>query len=34
LPTTYLYNPQGKIVAFNVGALTKKAVESYIASKK
>lgn len=34
LPTTYLYNPQGKMVAFNVGALTKKAVESYIASKK
>lgn len=34
LPTTYLYNPQGKMVAFNVGPLTKKAVERYIASKK
>ena len=34
LPTTYLYNPQGKLKAYNVGALTKKAVESYIASKK
>lgn len=31
LPTTYLYNPQGKIVAYNVGALTREAVENYIA---
>jgi thiol-disulfide isomerase/thioredoxin len=34
LPTTYLYNPQGKMVAYNVGALTRKAVESYIHKKK
>ena len=34
LPTTYLYNPQGKLVAYNVGALTRQAVESYIAKKK
>ena len=33
LPMTYLYNPQGKIVASNVGALTRQAVESYIAAK-
>jgi thiol-disulfide isomerase/thioredoxin len=30
LPATYLYNPQGKLVAYNVGALTKTAVEAYI----
>lgn len=34
LPTTYLFNPQGKMVAYNVGALTRKAVESYINAKK
>ncbi|OYY94777.1 MAG: thioredoxin [Hydrogenophilales bacterium 28-61-23] len=34
LPTTYLYNPQGKIVAYNVGALTREAVERYIQVKK
>lgn len=34
LPTTYLYNPQGKVVAYNVGAVTKKAIENYIKSKK
>lgn len=34
LPMTYLYNPQGKVVAQNVGALTRKAVESYIARSK
>lgn len=34
LPTTYLYNPQGKMVAYNVGALTRQAVESYISKKK
>jgi thiol-disulfide isomerase/thioredoxin len=33
LPATYLYNPQGKLVAKHVGALTKKAVENYIAGK-
>lgn len=34
LPTTYLYNPEGKMVAYNVGALTREAVERYIANKK
>jgi thiol-disulfide isomerase/thioredoxin len=33
LPTSYLYNPEGKLVAYQVGALTKKAVEDYINSK-
>lgn len=31
LPSSYLYNPQGKLVARQVGALTGKAVERYIA---
>jgi thiol-disulfide isomerase/thioredoxin len=34
LPTTYLYNPEGKVVAYNVGALTRVAVERYITTKK
>ncbi|BBP01068.1 TlpA disulfide reductase family protein [Sulfuriferula nivalis] len=34
LPTTYLFNPEGKIVAYQVGALTKEAVEKYINGKK
>lgn len=34
LPTTYLYNPQGKQVAYNVGMLSQEAVESYIKDKK
>jgi len=33
LPTTYLYNPEGKMVAQQVGAITRAAVESYISSK-
>ncbi len=33
LPTTYLYNPEGRVVAQNVGALTREAVERYIDSK-
>ena len=33
LPTTYLYNPEGKMVAQQVGAITREAVESYIAGK-
>lgn len=33
LPTTYLYNPEGKMVAQQVGAITRKVVESFIASK-
>jgi thiol-disulfide isomerase/thioredoxin len=34
LPTTYLYNPQGKQVAYNVGAVTREAIERYIRTKK
>jgi thiol-disulfide isomerase/thioredoxin len=30
LPTTYLYNPQGKLVAHQVGPITKDAVEEFI----
>ncbi len=30
LPTSYLFNPQGEIVARQVGGLTKEGVESYI----
>ena len=33
LPTTYLFNPEGKMVAQQVGALTREAVETYISSK-
>jgi thiol-disulfide isomerase/thioredoxin len=33
LPTTYLYDLAGKKVAYNVGALTKEAVEKFIAKK-
>ena len=32
LPTTYLFNPDGKMVAQQVGAITREAVETYIAS--
>lgn len=34
LPTTYLYDPQGKIVAYNVGPLTRADVEKYISGKQ
>jgi len=33
LPTPYLYNPDGKMVAQQVGAITRAAVENYIAGK-
>jgi len=33
LPTTYLFDPQGKMVAQQVGAITREAVESYIHGK-
>ena len=33
LPTTYLFNPEGKMVAQQVGLITRAAVESYIATK-
>lgn len=34
LPTTYLFNPQGKVVAYNVGALKRETVERYIRGKR
>jgi len=33
LPTTYLFNPEGKMVAQQVGLITRASVENYIASK-
>ena len=33
LPTTYLYNPEGKMVAQQVGAITRESVESFITRK-
>jgi thiol-disulfide isomerase/thioredoxin len=33
LPTTYLFNPQGKQVAYNVGAITRETIEQYISTK-
>ena len=33
LPTTYLFNPQGKQVAYNVGLITRETVEQYISTK-
>jgi thiol-disulfide isomerase/thioredoxin len=33
LPTTYLFNPEGKMVAQQVGPVTRASVEGYIASK-
>ncbi len=33
LPTTYLYNPEGKLVAQQTGAITRKSVEDFITSK-
>lgn len=30
LPTTYLYNPQGRLVAHQLGPITKEAVEEFI----
>ncbi|MHB1173632.1 MAG: TlpA disulfide reductase family protein [Sulfuriferula sp.] len=33
LPTTYLFNPAGKLVAYQVGGITQQAVENYINSK-
>jgi thiol-disulfide isomerase/thioredoxin len=33
LPTTYLFNPEGKMVAQQVGAITRKSIEDFIASK-
>ena len=33
LPTTYLYNPDGKLVSYQEGVVTRVSVESYIRSK-
>ncbi len=33
LPTTYLFSPQGKMVAEQVGPITREAVEKFIASR-
>jgi thiol-disulfide isomerase/thioredoxin len=33
LPTTYLFNPEGKMVAQQVGGVTRESVENFIASK-
>ncbi len=34
LPTTYIINPQGKVVAGEIGIVTQENLESYIAQKK
>ena len=34
LPTTYLFNPEGKLVPHQSGLITREAVEGYITSKK
>ncbi len=34
LPTSYLYDPRGKLATQHSGALTKKSVEDYIAGKR
>ncbi|MCW9025632.1 MAG: TlpA family protein disulfide reductase [Gammaproteobacteria bacterium] len=34
LPTTYIINPDGKVVAGEIGIVTKKNIEHYIAQKK
>ena len=34
LPTSYLYDPTGKLVSYQQGMVTKDTVESYIKSKK
>jgi cytochrome oxidase Cu insertion factor (SCO1/SenC/PrrC family) len=33
LPTSYLYDPSGKLVTFQVGMITREAIENYIRSK-
>jgi thiol-disulfide isomerase/thioredoxin len=33
LPTSYLYNPQGELVSYQEGVLSRESVESYIRSK-
>ena len=33
LPTSYLYDPSGKLVSYQAGMITREAIESYIRSK-
>jgi thiol-disulfide isomerase/thioredoxin len=33
LPTSYLYDPSGKLVSYQTGMVTREAIESYIRSK-
>jgi thiol-disulfide isomerase/thioredoxin len=33
LPTSYLYNPQGELVSYQEGLLSRASVESYVKSK-
>lgn len=33
LPTSYLYNPQGELVSYQEGLLSRESVESYIKNK-
>ncbi len=33
LPTSYLYDPSGKLVTFQVGMITRDAIENYIRAK-
>jgi len=34
LPTTFFYNPQGELVSYQEGLLTRSSIESYIKNKK
>lgn len=34
LPTSFLYNPQGKQVSYKVGEVTRESIETYIKNKK
>lgn len=34
LPTTYIINPQGKVVAGEIGLVTREALQAYIAQKQ
>lgn len=34
LPTTYLYDPEGKLVSYHAGQITREDVEEYIRSQK
>ena len=34
LPTSYLYNPQGELVSYQEGMVTRSSIETYIKNKK